>query len=271
MRNIEKILASLGLVALLATGACSASTNNDADGTAGDAGTTDTATVDTATVDTSTADVPVVGKQIFESIVIWDHSGEKLDCTKNSIGTDLDAVALYRGKPAQLMGVGKIGSAKFSQGSTPLCPVNDGIKKKQTDLPVGPLNGHVYKSKDDTGYISLNGGSIELQIGACSNTSAKGVEDCDGNGAVVIIEAGDELDVYEVDTTYKAGGSGPQKGFAEDICVCYADEYQVDLRPKVGADAGTVTFPAPGKGDSTDGKWFAGTHADAKTIKLTPP
>ncbi len=259
MFKFSQSLLIVGSSALLATAACSSTTGADADAadgtyTGGDTNTgTDTGTgTDTTGTDTGPT------KQTFQSIVVWDHSEEQLDCTKaGSPGTDLDAVGLYRG--GALIAVGKVKSGVFAQGSTPLCPSSAKIDAKQVDYPVGPVNGHVYSDKPDTGYFSLNGGSMELQFGACSASTADPAS-CDGTGAHVDLQDGDELAVWEVDDTYLPDGKGVQKGFAYAQCACYADEYQVDIRPTAGADTGSVTFPAAGAGDSADKKWFAGTH-----------
>ena len=106
----------------------------------------------------------------------------------------------------------------------------------------GPLDGHVYASNPDTGYISLNGGSLEIQFGACVTGST--ITDCDGAGSVVEVMSGDEIDVWEVDGSYKAGSGTAADGNAYAGCACYADEYQVDLRPAIGSEAGSVYVPS---------------------------
>jgi len=258
MNKFEKFLGAAGIASLLLTGACSATTG----GGDGDAMADGMIMPDTGGTDAGGTKDTTSMAMSFKSIAIWDKSEEQLDCTKAaSPGTDLDAVMLYRG--GTLIAAGKPGTAKYAAGTTPLCTVNDKIKAKQVDKPEGKADGHVYKTDADKGYFSLNGGSMEIQFGKCTQSGPK-ADSCDGAGDLVDVLPGDEIDVYEVDDTYKAAGKGITAGWADEVCVCYADEYQVDLRPTAGADAGAVTLPGVGKGNSKDGKWYAGTT----TVKI---
>ncbi len=208
--------------------------------------------------DAATQDTKPVASS-YESLVIWDQSADPSFVNGKcgaSPGADIDCVGLYRG--GKLIGVGKIGTANYAASPASTCENN----KNSVASVEGPLNGHVYASSPDVGYVSLNGGSIEIQFGACKTGST--ITDCDGAGALVPLLPGDEVDVWEVDTTYKSGSGGPADGNAYDGCICYPDEYEVTVRSKLGADAGSVSLPAPGTGNSADKKWFAGST----TVKI---
>ncbi len=275
MLNFKKILTILGIASMTALAACGTTTSADGDatdGTGSDATvgadtTGDTATGDATTGDTTTGDT--VATATFKSIVIWDKSQEKVDKCGTGPGTDLDAVGLYRA--GKLIAVGATGTAAYTAPVTPLkdkagtsCVAGDG--KNSAASAEGPLDAHVYASKSDTGYISLNNGSLEIQFAACK-TGTK-ITDCDGAGALVEIQSGDEIDVWEVDAAYKSGSSTPADGNAygnftdapgtANSCACYADEYQLDLRPTMGSEAGSVYVPA----SATD------YNKGSKTIKV---
>lgn len=235
MLKIQRFLTIAGIASLTSLAACgtTASTSGDAttDGTGSDAttGTDDTSTGDTVTTKT------------YKAILIADKSADPTFANGkcgSSPGSDIDAVGLYRG--GKLIAVGKVGSANFDTSKATTCADT----KNDPKSAEGPLDGHVYASKPDTGYISLNGGSIELQFGACK-TGTK-ITDCDGAGDLVAVQSGDEIDVWEVDTSYKAGGTGPAAGNAYDGCVCYADEYEVDIRTDKGVDAGSIVLTGAG-------------------------
>ena len=244
MSKIEKILSILGVCTLVATTACSATANSDADGMADGMVMPDT----TSGQDTTTA------AKTFKSIVIWDKSEDpafRNGKCGSSPGSDIDAVMLYRG--GHLIAAGKVGSASYDTSKATSCD----NKKNIASNAEGAVNAHVYASSPDTGYISLNGGSIELQFGACS-TATEDVTKCDGAGAEVDVMTGDQIDFYEVDSSYKPGSGTAMDGFAYDGCVCYSDQYQVDLRTAVGVDAGSVVLQS---GSPSGGDTFTGTEA----------
>ncbi len=245
MSKIEKILSILGVCTLVATTACSATTSSDgdADGMAADMSMPDT---------TSTGKDTTTTAKTLKSIVIWDKSEDpafRNGKCGSSPGSDIDAVMLYRG--GKLIGAGKVGSASYDTSKSTSCD----NKKNIAASAEGPVNAHVYASSPDTGYISLNGGSIELQFGACSDGSQDPLK-CDGAGAALDIQDGDQIDFYEVDVTYKPGSGTIMDGFAYDGCVCYSDQYQVDVRTAVGVDAGSMVLQS-GRGGDT----FTGTEA----------
>ena len=245
---MKKYLGFLAIGAtLLATG-CSAEVGEDADGDAStvtdSTGGGDTTGGDTTGGGDSAGGDTTATKAKFESILIFDKSEDPTFVNGKcgaSPGTDLDAIALYRkiGDKSTLMGVGRVGSAVYDTSAASTC---DNKKNDKTSAE-GPVNGFVYEKDPDKGYISLNGGSIELEFGACG-AGQTDVKTCDGKGDKVAIENGDEIDIYEVDLTYKADGDGPGKGNAYDGCVCYADQYKVKIRTKMGVDAGSIYLGA---------------------------
>lgn len=254
MFTFQRTLTTLSLASAMVLSACGATTSSDGDatdGTGSDATTGDTAS-DTAMGDMSMA-------VTYKSIVIWDKSADPSFINGkcgSSPGADIDAVGLYRG--GKLIAVGKPGTAKYVSSAASTCD----NKKNIETTAAGPLDGHVFEKTADTGYISLNGGSLEIQFGACK-TGTK-ISDCDGGGDIVEIMSGDEIDVWEVDTSYKTGSGTAADGNAYDGCVCYADEYQVDARPSVGVDTGSIALPKAGEGNSADKKWYAGST----TVKI---
>ncbi len=254
MLNFNRILMTVCATSSMVLAACGATTAADGDatdGTSSDATTGDTAT-DTAMGDMSMGTT-------YKSIVIWDKSADPSFINGkcgSSPGADIDAVGLYRA--GKLIAVGKPGTASYVTSAASTCTDTKNIPSTAE----GPLNGHVYASNPDTGYISLNGGSLEIQFGACV-TGTK-ITDCDGAGALTEVMSGDEIDVWEVDTSYKAGSGTAADGNAYSGCVCYADEYEVDARPAVGVDTGSVALPKAGDGNSADKKWYAGST----TVKI---
>ncbi len=254
MLNFKKLLTVLGLASMTVLAACSGVTGADGDatdGTGSDATTgTDATGSDATGGDTAGGDTTVV-PVTYKSVVIWDKSQDPSLATScgKSPGTDLDAIGLYRNNV--LIGVGKPGTAVFVPAPAAACVADTG--KDSASSAEGPLDAHVYAKTPDKGYISLAGGSLELQFGACATGST--ITDCDGKGALVDVQSGDQLDVYEVDNTYwptANGGAGPEAGnayynSATDKCACYADEYQVDFRTTLGSEAGAAYVPADPK------------------------
>ncbi|MSP92119.1 MAG: hypothetical protein EXR79_10015 [Myxococcales bacterium] len=224
MSKHNGILAAFGALALIASG-CEASTGGT-DAAAGDATTTtDTVPSTDAKVatDAAAATDAAVAK-VYKYVTIDGAPLKTEDCTKTSSpGADLDVVALFRG--GKLQGVGKVGSALHKKGTTPLCEKEN--KHAEAKDVEGKLDTKMYTTATpDTGYFGLSNGSVQVQIGACTKATDD-VSVCDGAGASVDILVGDELDVYEVDDTYKKAGKGPQSGIADDKCTCLAEEYDV--------------------------------------------
>lgn len=258
MRNFERILTALGLVALLATGACSSSTGEDADGTStGDVGA-DASSGNDTTADTGsdTGNTMVT----YKFVAIDGSPYAEPDCAATSSpGPDIDAIALYRNN--QLMGVAKPGTAVFKAGLNPACAEK---KDHSTTSDVeGPLN-----ADESKGYFGVSNGTVEFQFGACS-TATQDVKACDGKGATIDVQEGDEIDIYEVDSTYQTKsacesnantkdkskcGLGPEAGQITAACKCLAEEYEVYAESAAGS--ATVSL----------GK-YSGTSAGIKVIK----
>lgn len=235
MKKFEKILGVLGLCGLLALSACDASTTDDADGTA-----SDTASDAGGGSDTSTTDTTVATSYSF--ITIDGAPESNPDCTTSSAGADIDVIAVYDSKGV-LKGVGK--TVKHKEGATPKCPTWGSknqcaygtIKPECHNDPsdvLGGLNTKMYAdATPDTGYFGLSGGTVEVTIGACS-VSTTDIKQCDGKGGDVQIAAGDEIDVYEVDGSYKAGSGSGAAGIAPASCICKAEAYEVFVSKKAG-------------------------------------
>ena len=237
MKKIEKILGVLGLCGLLALSACDATVESEADGTGSDAvtGTDTTTTGDTAVTPTG-----------YMFVTIDGAPDGTADCSTTSAGADIDVIAVYN-KDGSLKGVGKPGSVVHKEGAIPKCPTWGSknqcsygtIKPECHNDPsdvAGGLNTKMYSdATPDTGYFGLSGGTVQLQIGACS-VSTTDIKQCNGNGALVEILAGDEIDVYEVDASYKGpvDPNKPASGIAPADCICKAEGYEVFVSKKAG-------------------------------------
>ncbi len=240
MKKIEKILGILGLCGMMALSACDASVT-DTDGGSTDGGTTG----DTAT-DTGGGGSDTTAPTGYTVITIDGAPEANPDCTTSSAGADIDVIAVYDSKGA-LKGVGK--TVVHKEGATPKCPKwgsKDVAKQTCTYGTIKPechndpndvtggLNTKMYAdATPDTGYFGLSGGTVEVTIGACSVSTAD-IKSCDGKGGAVQILAGDEVDVYEVDATYKKAGTGPAGGIAPESCICTAEAYEVFVSKKAG-------------------------------------
>lgn len=139
----------------------------------------------------------------------------------NAPGTDIDAVALIR--KGQTVGYLLKGSAIFtaenvacipSECSGQDCtyassgsPVSDAQLISRTE---GPPDAVVRGSTNDTGYMSLNGGSLQFQIG-----------DVLGKGPAQVLSSGDRIQVYEVDQRYKTASNAGE---------CTPEHYQLFIQ-----------------------------------------
>ena len=235
---MKKYLAFLSISAMLTMSACSATVDGEGgdDATMGDDATTgDDASVG-SDAGTGTTDAGPVATAGYKSIVIYDKYTEP-DCKKTTgPGPDIDMVAAWRG--AVLLGVGKVGSCAYSAGTTPACPDNKHAEKDDIAAACGPFGDLDFKDIS-TGYLSLGGGSVELSIGACT-TSTDDIEKCDGAGEVVELQAGDEIDVYEVDQWYLGKTPENKKAYITGACKCIPETYEVWVRPTAGDDTGSA-------------------------------
>lgn len=237
MKNWKRLIGVAGALVMVLGSGCSATTGTDGDAT--DGSSDGTVGVDNGVApdgavaaDMGTADTGA-GATGFKWGIIYDKYAEP-DCTKTtSPGSDIDAIGLYRA--GALIGVIKVGTANYKDEKT---SCKDNAHNKTSDCE-GPSD--VFDTK--TGYVGLNGGSIEFQIGGCS-VSTTDITVCDGKGPAVTIQAGDEFDVYEVGQAYKT------KGWIKEACLCIDEDYEVWVRLDKGVDAGSVLV-GNGKGLTT--------------------
>ena len=221
----------IGLSCVLALGfaACGTSTGDN------DAGTTYTPQADSAVyvppaVDTAVAiDTTPVAADPYVWIVIQDT--EQKACTTNGPGADIDAVALVS-SAGKVLGYGKKNTASFTKNPAGNACENadcNGSNCKYASISStfsvddlvarteGPYDGIVNASTSDVGYFSLNGGTLQLQIG-----------DTNGVGAAQAIMKGDQIQVYEVDQTFITDG------FAPASCSCLPEHYTVFAQTAAG-------------------------------------
>lgn len=231
---------------------CAGSVSTDADASASRDGCGPSAASSDAIGDVS---APAPATATYAAVVIRDKSADPAFINGKcgaSPGMDLDCVGLYRAD--KLIAVGKPGTGTY----LPTLPTVCGNPHDVTASADGPLDGFAYADNaQDSGYISLNGGAIELQFGACQTGS--NITNCDGKGDPVLIESGDQIDVWEVDRNYLTGSGTGADGHAWDSCTCYAGEYTVELRPKVGDGTGAVPLPTFCDVNSPDGKVYVGS------------
>ncbi len=175
-------------------------------GTGGSTGTPDSGTPDTGG-----------GAGTYQWLVIVDNETKPM-CTTTGPGPDIDSVSLQRAGAA--VGVGLTGSAMYMDlfsgtsgspctacGSMASCP-NSG--SAAAERVTGIRDAKSYEKMPDTGYASLNGGAIWLQIGSTM-----------GEAPAQAIKSGDTLIVNEVDQTYINDGS------AYEMCTCAPEKYSV--------------------------------------------
>jgi len=165
-------------------------------------------------------------------------------------GTDIDTVGLIRNNA--VVGYTMRKSAAFTPENVACAPTDcaggnckyasSSTTFSQTTLvswTEGPPDAVVNQSGDDTGFLSLNGGSLQFQIG-----------DVLGNGPAQTILSGDRIKVFEVDQSYKTSSNG---------CVCTPAHYQlwvqnagsVQLNPSQFDPANSATCGAtPASGDT---------------------
>lgn len=225
MRKNYNIVGIIGLCSLLALGGC------------------DCCGAYNATEDSlADADAGAATVSGYNFVTIDGAPGASTDCSTDSPGADIDVIAVYDFK-GRLKGVGK--TAVHKEGATPNCPnwgktsecsygtISAACHNDPNDVS-GGLNTKMYAdATPDTGYFGLSGGTVQVTIGACSVSTAD-VKSCDGKGDAVQIMAGDEIDVYEIDDTYKKAGTGPAAGIAPESCACVAEAYEVFVSKEAG-------------------------------------
>jgi hypothetical protein len=232
---------ALAGVLSLGLGACGGSDSEPDAGTTpttSDAGAADAASA----VDTAAAVDTAPAAPQYTWVAIQDHNDPATACATNGPGTDVDAVELSRG--GVVIGYGLKGTATFTANATPYCAPKscgagrDAVCKYAVGSSVytqaqlqafaeGPKDGKVFADVTDTGYISLNGGTLQMQIG-----------DQTGAGTAQVLQTGDVIKVYEVDQTYVSSGDA----FAG--CLCAPESFVVSLQ---SADGQSVVALKPTK------------------------
>lgn len=161
----------------------------------------------------------------FIAIIDLERQEKRADfsCSdSNGPGSDIDAVALIR--KGEVIGYGLTGSAIYNEVQDNECK-NDECPDdncKYTKLSkslkadeliastTGAPNAEIKKDGDDKGYLSLNGGILQMRIGGK-----------DGNEPGQLVRSGDQIKVFEVDLTKKTDSNG---------CACAPEKYQVVLQ-----------------------------------------
>jgi hypothetical protein len=166
------------------------------------------------------------GADPYVYVVIYDREAKA--CNTNNPGADIDAVALARG--SAIVGWGLTGSSYFipnpsgdactnaeCNGANCKYAYNGTYFTEATLRPrtEGPPDAVVNASTDDVGYFSLNGGTLQIQIG---NTV--------GGGVAQEIKTGNYVYVYEVDQTYVTA--------AYPTCTCAPEHYTVKVMSASG-------------------------------------
>jgi hypothetical protein len=217
--NMYRKLGLPGALAL-ALAACGSNTTTD------DAGyTTPVPDAAAPTADTGVTQPPA---DPYVWVVVQDT--EQVACTTNGPGSDIDAVGKMDAKTNTVIAWGKHATYKpnpqgnacenadCSGGNCKYAAISNTFT--EADLVArteGPADATVSKTADDTGYFSLNAGTLTIDL---ADTTT---------GALVPISSGDWIVVYEVDQTYitsKAAYAG---------CTCLPEHYTVTLQNADGS------------------------------------
>ena len=157
---------------------------------------------------------------------------EQKACTTVGPGADIDAVALVS-QTGAMLGYGKIGTAVFtvnpmgnacenvdcSGGNCKYAAISKTfLGETLVGYTEGPPDGLVQAVGDDAGYLSLNAGTLQIQVG-----------DVTGTGPAKPLQSGDYIQVFEVDKTYIASGSAPA------TCSCLPEHFTVFLQTASGS------------------------------------
>ena len=225
-------MAVVGCAAMLAMGGCDASVGGGDATEDGSADATVAGTDAATTADTGVKADTAVAATGYHFVTIDGSPYTEVDCkATNSPGPDIDVVALYRG--GALIGVGKPGTVNFKAGAKNACAAEN--KHNDPKDVAGGLTTKMYTTATpDTGYFGLSDGTVSVKIGGCQVSTAD-IKSCDGTGAEQEIKAGDELDIYEVDATYKKGSSSFAAGIAADSCKCISEDYELFVSKEDGA------------------------------------
>jgi hypothetical protein len=198
-----------------------------------------------AAVDLSPATDLAPAEVTYSFLLIQDTEPDA--CTTAGPGADIDAVELLNATGDRVLGVGLEGSAAF----IPRDMAHGGPTCADADCPAGkcaysapyvaaavvegPKDGTVSPVKMDGGFISLNGGSVRIQIG-----------DASGGGVARDLKKGDVIRVWELDHTYIT---------ADNACVCKPESFQVFAQTQAGQSVRLVPMalmPVNTRANSSD-------------------
>lgn len=180
------------------------------------------------------------GSTGYPWVVIYDGDGSegwKPSCDTSGPGADLDMAALWRlntdSNEYELIGVVKPDSIDYVVApEASSCPAKTSHSQEDDVKAFAGAFGDVDMELDD-GYLSLNGGSVEFQFGACSQSGATW-KTCDGSGDAVEVMPGDEIDIYKVDAYYF------KKGWSNYDAP--TESYEVVLRTEKGLSDGSLSL-----------------------------
>jgi hypothetical protein len=150
------------------------------------------------------------GGKAYKYIVIVDNDKMPV-CTGTGPGADIDSVDLRHAGSMSVAGVGLKGSATVdTQAGATACAMCGGVACPNSGSALaerveGIKDAQSFTNMPDTGYLSLNGGVVWLQIGSIN-----------GGAPAQDIVSGDTLTVNEVDKNYGFEG-----------CTCQPEKYSV--------------------------------------------
>jgi hypothetical protein len=207
-----------------------------------------------------TADAGTAAEVTYAAITIRDRSPAAAPvngvCDPRP-GMDLDCVGLYRNGSLIAVGLSSATTpAIFEPAANAPCANPHAV----TASAAGPLDGHVFAdTTQDSGYLSLNGGSLRIQFAACT-VSTSNITNCDGAGDWVAIRSGDEIDVWQIDQNYLTESRTAAEGNAWAGCTCAPDAYEVDLLRDLANPTQQVVLPTFCEANSPTGNWYFGSH-----------
>jgi len=192
----------------------------------------------------------------YEAIVIYDGSKvAPTKCVGTGPGADIDFVSVWR--KGKVVAVGKMGTVGYAKSTAAGCKDNNHAQPDDVAAIAGGFGdicqagGKLLPVKSckqadlSGGYLSLGGGSVELQLAACESSGGtdQGVAHCSGLGPAFGLLPGDEIDVYELGQGYKQN-----YGFT---CKCDDEGFEVDVRRIAGVQLGAISLGASAGGSKT--------------------
>ena len=156
---------------------------------------------------------------------------EQVACTTHGPGSDIDAISLNDAMGVR--GWGRLGSAHFTPNPLGNACENDDCvggdcqyawigttfdPSSLVALTEGPVDAYVDELGGDHGYLSINAGTLQIQIGNA----------VDGLGPAQELRSGDFVVVHEFDQSYVASGAAPAD------CTCRPEHYQVWVQTITG-------------------------------------